>query len=89
MNRKETWLFYLFIPFIIGSIIHLALPIEFILTTNPKVEKTYHHFATQIETSIIRTLSLQNAQKVQNLLQIYENLRRVYGKLYENSLLFE
>lgn len=38
MNRSaRTWLLFMMVPFLVGVIIHFLVPLQFIITSNPKI----------------------------------------------------
>lgn len=39
---NNTWLCFMLLPFMVGVIIHFMVPIQFILTSNPKIEEAYN-----------------------------------------------
>lgn len=43
-KTRNTWLYFMLVPFIIGAIIHFVVPMQFILTSNPKIEEVYNTY---------------------------------------------
>lgn len=85
MNKNSTWLAFMLIPFMIGVILHFIIPIQFIMVSSPKIERTYNLFKTEIEQDSIRAISVQNTQLFKNSIQMYENLRDSYVRLFKNE----
>ena len=89
MSLNSTWLAFMLIPFIIGVMIHFIIPIQFILTTNSKIQNIYNTYKIEIEQDSIRAVSVENARVFQNSIQMYENLRANYVRLFNNPNAYE
>ena len=72
------------IPFIVGVIIHFVIPLQFILTSNPKIEEVYNTYEIEIEQDTIRAVSYLNNQIITNRIQMYENIRAIFLRILDN-----
>jgi hypothetical protein len=88
-KKEKTWLCFMLFPFIIGVGVHFLVPIEFIVSSNPKIEQAYNARKIEVEQETIRTISQLNAAVFRNYLQMYENVRGSFMRILTSNFLYE
>lgn len=85
MNKSaKTWLLFMMVPFFIGVLIHFMVPLEIIISANPKLEETYNGYKIEVEQNTVRALAFLNARVITNRVQMYENIRSTIIRLFVN-----
>lgn len=86
MNKSaKTWLLFMMIPFFIGVLIHFLVPLQIIISANPKLEETYNGYKIEVEQNTVRALAFLNARVITNRVQMYENIRSTIIRLFVNN----
>ena len=70
------------VPFIIGAVIHFVVPIQFILTSNPKIEEVYNTYEIEIEQDTVRAVSFLNNGIIASRIQLYESVRDILIRIF-------
>ena len=76
-SSVRTWLALLVIPFLVGVVVHLLVPLEFILAGSPKIEESYNSFKIDVEQYTVRSMAMTNSRVVGNRLQLYKNIQNI------------
>lgn len=86
---NNTWLCFMLLPFMAGVLIHFMVPIQFILTSNPKIEEAYNTIEIEVEQSTVRAVSYLNAEIITDRIQLYENIRGTFVRIFDHAGQYE
>ena len=86
MNRSaRIWLLFMMVPFLVGVLIHFLVPLQFIITSNPKIEEAYNSYKIEVEQNTVRALAFLNSKVANNRMQMYENIRSTFIRLFDRG----
>jgi ABC-type uncharacterized transport system permease subunit len=76
------------VPFFIGALILFIVPIQVIITANPKLEDTYNGYKIEVEQNTIRALAFLNGKVIMNRVQIFENIKSTFIGLFMSDTVY-